>query len=77
MAAAQGGQILVSNTTAELLCDQMPQDAALSDLDEHHLKDLAQAANPARHRGMGHPERSPIRPAHVGAAPSHNIYSNN
>ena len=41
MSAAHGGQILVSNATAELLRDQMPQDAALRDLGEHRLKDLA------------------------------------
>lgn len=41
MSAAHGGQILVSNATAELLRDQLPQGAALPDLGEHRLKDLA------------------------------------
>ena len=41
MSAAHSGQILVSNATAELLRDQLPPGAALRDLGEHRLKDLA------------------------------------
>lgn len=40
MSAAHGGQILVSNATAELLRDQLPVHAGLRDLGEHRLKDL-------------------------------------
>src|SRR5512146_2620246 len=40
MSVAHGGQILVSNVTAQLLLDQLPPDATLQDLGEHRLKDL-------------------------------------
>lgn len=43
MSAAHGGQILVSNATAELVSEHLPQGAGLLDLGEHHLKDLARA----------------------------------
>ncbi|MFL5926564.1 MAG: adenylate/guanylate cyclase domain-containing protein [Gaiellaceae bacterium] len=41
MAAAHGGQILVSEDTAALLREQLPGGLALSDLGEHRLKDLS------------------------------------
>jgi predicted ATPase/class 3 adenylate cyclase len=40
MSIAHGGQILVSNTTAELVYERLPSDTALRDLGEHRLKDL-------------------------------------
>ncbi len=40
MSVAHGGQILLSNTTAELVYEHLPEDTALRDLGEHHLKDL-------------------------------------
>jgi class 3 adenylate cyclase len=40
MAASHGGQILITNATAELLRDQLPVGVSLRDLGEHRLKDL-------------------------------------
>jgi len=40
MSVAHGGQILLSNVTAELVRDKLPADATLLDLGEHRLKDL-------------------------------------
>jgi predicted ATPase/class 3 adenylate cyclase len=40
MSAANSGQILLSNTTAELVREQLPADTTLHDLGEHRLKDL-------------------------------------
>ena len=42
-AAAHGGQILVSQTTRELVGVDLPSEAVLRDLGEHRLKDLAEA----------------------------------
>ena len=41
MAAAHGGQILVSDATEALARSQLPDGAALLDLGEHRLRDLA------------------------------------
>ncbi len=41
-AAGHGGQILLSQTTRDLVADVLPQGASLRDLGEHRLKDLAQ-----------------------------------
>lgn len=43
MSAAHGGQILLSQTTRDLVEHDVPEDVSLRDLGEHHLKDLAQA----------------------------------
>ncbi len=43
LAAAHGGQLLLSLTTAELLSDHMPADVQLRDLGVHGLKDLVRA----------------------------------
>src|SRR3990172_1398374 len=40
LAAAHGGQILLSRTTYELVRDALPVDVTLRDLGEHRLKDL-------------------------------------
>jgi len=40
MSVAHGGQILLSNATAELVREQLPADTSLRDLGEHRLKDL-------------------------------------
>ena len=40
MAAAHGGQILLSTTTYNLVNDLLPEGVNLHDLGEHHLKDL-------------------------------------
>ncbi|HYW87339.1 MAG TPA: AAA family ATPase, partial [Chloroflexota bacterium] len=39
-AAGHGGQVLVSQTTRELVVDELPSDVGLRDLGEHQLKDL-------------------------------------
>jgi predicted ATPase/class 3 adenylate cyclase/DNA-binding CsgD family transcriptional regulator len=40
MSAAHGGQILLSQTTANLVEQELPDDVVLRDLGEYHLKDL-------------------------------------
>jgi predicted ATPase/DNA-binding CsgD family transcriptional regulator len=40
MSAAHGGQILLSQTTANLVEQELPDDVMLRDLGEYHLKDL-------------------------------------
>ena len=40
MAAAHGGQVLLSNPTAELVRGDLPSGVSLSDLGEHRLKSL-------------------------------------
>jgi predicted ATPase/class 3 adenylate cyclase len=40
MSAAHGGQILLSQTTHDLVREQLPPDVTLHDMGEHHLKDL-------------------------------------
>lgn len=40
MTIAHGGQILISNATAELIREQLPAGITLQDLGEHRLKDL-------------------------------------
>jgi predicted ATPase/class 3 adenylate cyclase len=42
MSIAHGGQVLLSNPTAELLRGQLPAEVALRDVGEHRLKGLAQ-----------------------------------
>jgi len=41
MSAGHGGQVLLSQTTANLVEQDLPDDVTLRDLGEHHLKDLA------------------------------------
>jgi predicted ATPase/class 3 adenylate cyclase/DNA-binding CsgD family transcriptional regulator len=40
MSAGHGGQVLLSQTTASLLAQELPENVSLRDLGEHHLKDL-------------------------------------
>ena len=40
MSVAHGGQVLLSNTTAEIVREQLPENASLRDLGHHRLKDL-------------------------------------
>jgi predicted ATPase/class 3 adenylate cyclase len=42
MSAAHGGQVLLSNPTAELLRGQLPADVTLRDMQEHRLRGLSQ-----------------------------------
>ncbi len=53
MAAAHGGQIVVSLATEELVRDLLPEPATLLDLGEHRLRDLAR---PERVFQVVHPE---------------------
>jgi len=41
MSAGHGGQVLLSQATANLVEQELPDDVTLRDLGEHHLKDLA------------------------------------
>lgn len=41
--AAHGGQVVVSDTTFDLVISQLPKGVTLRDLGEHHLKDLRRA----------------------------------
>jgi predicted ATPase len=62
MACAHGGQILVSQTTAQLLEEGLPADITLDDLGEHRLRDLARPehAFQVMHPGLPH-EFPPLR----------------
>ena len=42
MSAGHGGQVLLSEATAELVRDHLPRDVTLRDLGEHRLKDLSE-----------------------------------
>ncbi|MDH3426445.1 MAG: adenylate/guanylate cyclase domain-containing protein, partial [Acidimicrobiia bacterium] len=53
MAAAHGGQVLVSSACAQIVADQLPDGVSLVDLGEHRLKDLSK---PERVFQIGHPE---------------------
>jgi predicted ATPase/class 3 adenylate cyclase len=53
MAAAHGGQIVVSGSTAELLGGNLPHTVTLRDLGEHRLKDLGR---PERLFQLAHPD---------------------
>jgi predicted ATPase/class 3 adenylate cyclase len=45
MSVGYGGQILLSNSTAELVREQLPANTTLLDLGEHRLKDLTRPEN--------------------------------
>ena len=51
--AAHGGQVVLTGATAELIADALPAEAALHDLGEHRLRDLAR---PVRVFQLGHPD---------------------
>jgi predicted ATPase/class 3 adenylate cyclase len=55
MAAAHGGQVVLSERAVELARDRLPADAGLRDLGEHRLKDLSQ---PERIFQLLHPDLS-------------------
>ena len=55
MSIAAGGQTLLSAATAELVRDQLPQEAALNDLGEHRLKDLTRPEHVFQLSGPGLP----------------------
>ena len=59
MAAAHGGQIVVSLTTAELVRDELPAETELLDLGEHRLRDLARAERVFQVRHAGLPDDFP------------------
>jgi predicted ATPase/class 3 adenylate cyclase len=45
MSAAHGGQVLLSQTTRDLVEHDLPEGVSLRDLGEHHLKDLEQVVH--------------------------------
>ncbi len=53
LATAHGGQIVATQATVQLARDQLPVDASLTDLGEHHLKGLIR---PERVFQIDHPE---------------------
>ncbi len=60
MAAAHGGQIVVSLTTAELVRDVLPAGTELLDLGEHRLRDLGRAEHVFQVRHAGLPDTFPV-----------------
>ena len=59
MAAAHGGQVLVSQTTAQLLEDSLPSAVMLVDLGEHRLRDLARPEHVFQVQHPGLPDEFP------------------
>jgi class 3 adenylate cyclase/tetratricopeptide (TPR) repeat protein len=59
-ALGQGGQILLSRATAELVVDQLPEGARLIDVGAHHLKGLSRPENVF---ALVHPEMTAPPPA--------------
>lgn len=57
--AGHGGQVLVSQTTADLVGDGLPPGSVLDDLGEHHLRGLSR---PERIWQLRHPDLSPSFP---------------
>lgn len=60
MSAAHGGQVLLSETTALLIREELPPELALRDLGNHHLKDFVAAE---RLYQLGGDEFPPLRTA--------------
>ncbi|MBV8995290.1 MAG: adenylate/guanylate cyclase domain-containing protein [Pseudonocardiales bacterium] len=52
-AVAHGGQVVLSKTTRDLVCDRLPDAAELADLGVHRLRDLGQ---PEHVFGLVHPD---------------------
>ncbi|MCV0402497.1 MAG: adenylate/guanylate cyclase domain-containing protein [Chloroflexi bacterium] len=59
MSAGHGGQVLVSATTESLVRGSLPEDATLSDLGVHRLKDLAATEQIFSVRAPGIPDEFP------------------
>jgi YVTN family beta-propeller protein len=67
-AAGHGGQVLLSNTTRELVEDELPDDVHLRDLGEHELKDLKRPEHLFQLEVAGLPsEFPPLRTAQSSA----------
>ena len=60
MAVAHGGQVLVSDVTAAVVRERLPEGVVLNDLGEHRLRDLAE---PVRVFQVVHPELRARLPA--------------
>jgi class 3 adenylate cyclase len=52
-AAGHGGQVLLSNTTRELVEDELPDDIRVRDLGEHELKDLKRPERSSNWKSTG------------------------
>jgi predicted ATPase/class 3 adenylate cyclase len=59
MAAAHGGQIVLSNATEELVRDDLPPTVSLEDLGEHRLKDLGRTEHVFQVHAPGLPSLFP------------------
>jgi predicted ATPase/class 3 adenylate cyclase len=58
-AAAHGGQVLLSGATAELIRDALPEEATLTDMGQHRLKDLGRPEHVFQLTVPGLPEEFP------------------
>ena len=69
--AGHGGQVLLSRTAAQLVCEALPAQAALKPLGEHRLRDLTQPEDIFQ---LGHPDLPcDFPPLRSLAAFSHNL----
>ena len=59
MSAADGGQVVLSSTTEELVRDSLPATAGLRDLGEHRLRDLGRADRVFQVDVVGLPDQFP------------------
>lgn len=69
LAAAHGGQVVVSGATAQLVRDAMPDGIGLRDLGRHRLKDLIEPEHVWQLVSIGMPERFPPL-ASLGSLPN-------
>jgi predicted ATPase/class 3 adenylate cyclase len=66
MAAAHGGQVVVSHATEELVCESLPAEIELVDLGEHRLRDLSRPERVFQARARGLAVRfPPLRTVHA------------
>jgi class 3 adenylate cyclase len=56
-ALAEGGHVLLSQTTAELVADQLPRGTSLADVGKHRLKGLSR---PEHVFALAHPDLAPL-----------------
>jgi class 3 adenylate cyclase/tetratricopeptide (TPR) repeat protein len=66
-ALAQGGHVLLSQGTADLVADQLPPGTSLADVGEHYLKGLSR---PEHVFALVHPDLGPPPPLRAAAASS-------
>ncbi len=68
---ANGGQVLLSQATQDLVVERLPDGAGVRDLGSHALRDMAR---PEHVYQLAHPDlRDGFPPLDLGEAPSHNL----